>query len=50
MIAWLRKKTARPNQSSTVQHQSVRSAPAGNCPLWHDVARALEAKPKGQSK
>ena len=50
MIAWLRKKTSRPNQSTTVQHQSVRSAPAGNCPLWHDVARALEAKPKGQSK
>ena len=50
MIAWLRKKTARPNPSTTVQHQSVRSAPAGNCPLWHDVARALEAKPKGQSK
>ena len=50
MIAWLLKKTAPANQSSHAQNEPMRSAPAGNCALWHDVARALDAKPKGQSK
>ena len=50
MIAWLLKKTARLTQPATGQHEPVRAGAPGDCPLWHDVARALDAKPKGQAK
>ncbi|MCS6759796.1 MAG: hypothetical protein MO852_13285 [Candidatus Devosia euplotis] len=48
MIAWLKNllsaKTA-PMQTSTMRDTSPE-----NCALWRDVARALDAKPKGTSK
>tara|TARA_R110002124_G_scaffold109676_12_gene262928 strand:+ start:56672 stop:56818 length:147 start_codon:yes stop_codon:yes gene_type:complete len=48
MIAWLKNLVSvkpAPAQTSTRRDSSPE-----NCALWRDVARALDAKPKGSSK
>lgn len=49
MIAWLLKKLAgtKPAQRPA---NAARSIAPENCALWHDVSRALDAKPKGLGK
>jgi len=44
MIGWLLKKVA----SSTAQKpvETSRTISPENCALWHDVSRALDAKPR----
>ena len=49
MIAWLLKKVSGSNPAPR-QDNPVRSTSPENCALWHDVTRALEAKPKGLAK
>ena len=49
MIAWLLKKVAASKPAPRPQG-TVRSTSPENCALWHDVTRALEAKPKGFAK
>lgn len=44
MIGWLLKKTARPAVEKPAE--TARTASPENCALWHDVARALDAKPR----
>ncbi|UJW84375.1 hypothetical protein [Devosia sp. SL43] len=46
MIAWLMKKIA----PAPKPVQAPRSMSPENCALWRDVARALDAKPKGVIK
>ena len=47
MIGWLLKKiAANPTQQAT---QPASHAPE-RCALWHDVERALDAKPKSTAK
>jgi hypothetical protein len=48
MIGWLLKKVAA--STAPKQVETPRKASPENCALWHDVARALDAKPKGISK
>ncbi|WP_332687321.1 hypothetical protein [Devosia sp.] len=44
MIAWLKKRlVAKPAPKPQV---TTRAASPENCALWHDVARALDAKPR----
>lgn len=47
MIAWLLKKIATP---ATKPVETARTTSPENCALWHDVTRALDAKPKGAIK
>ncbi|QQR36550.1 hypothetical protein JI749_02645 [Devosia oryziradicis] len=47
MIGWLLKKVANINPKPV---ETPRQASPENCALWHDVARALDAKPKGAVK
>lgn len=47
MIAWLLKKVGSPAPKPV---ETPRSTSPENCALWHDVARALDAKPKGAAK
>jgi hypothetical protein len=47
MIGWLLKKIASAPSQQTGQPASI--APE-RCALWHDVERALEAKPKSVAK
>jgi hypothetical protein len=47
MIGWLLRKVA---NSSPKPVEPPRQASPENCALWHDVARALDAKPKGAVK
>ena len=47
MIGWLLKKVV---NSSPKPVETPRKASPENCALWHDVARALDAKPKGVAK
>lgn len=49
MIAWLLKKVAG-SKPAPRPANSARSMSPENCALWHDVSRALDAKPKGFSK
>jgi hypothetical protein len=49
MIAWLLKKVAG-TKPAPRQDNPVRATSPENCALWHDVTRALEAKPKGLAK
>lgn len=44
MIGWLLKKIAPPAAPKPVE-PIKRTAPE-NCALWHDVSRALDAKPR----
>ncbi|MDB5615590.1 MAG: hypothetical protein JWQ22_3243 [Devosia sp.] len=44
MIAWLLKKVA--NRAAQKPAQSTRTISPENCALWHDVSRALDAKPR----
>jgi hypothetical protein len=47
MIGWLLKKVA----SAPAQQPQANQAPAPErCALWHDVSRALDAKPKSATK
>ena len=46
MIGWLLKKAGKGGQSVSLK-ESGRSAPHPNCPVWNDIRRALDAKPKG---
>ena len=48
MIGWLKKRAAA--KPATPQTVSLRKPSPENCALWRDVARALDAKPKGISK
>jgi hypothetical protein len=48
MIGWLLKKVAATTAPKPVE--MPRKASPENCALWHDVARALDAKPKGITK
>jgi len=43
MIAWLLKKVAAGAEKPTASQRSV--APE-NCAIWHEVSRALDAKPR----
>jgi hypothetical protein len=49
MIGWLLRKVAGAN-SAPQPENPVRSTSPENCALWHDVTRALDAKPKGLAK
>ena len=49
MIGWLLKKVTS-SKPTPRPDDSVRSTSPENCALWHDVRRALEAKPKGLAK
>ncbi|MBU1333504.1 MAG: hypothetical protein ACK4G5_00105 [Devosia sp.] len=44
MIGWLKKRLAAKPQSKP--QVTPRVASPENCALWHDVARALDAKPR----
>ena len=44
MIAWLLKKVATSTPAKPVATQ--RKISPENCALWHDVSRALDAKPR----
>ena len=44
MIAWLKKRIA--GKPAAKPQATVRVASPENCALWHDVARALDAKPR----
>ncbi|MBU1304317.1 MAG: hypothetical protein KKF33_02205 [Alphaproteobacteria bacterium] len=48
MIGWFKKFVA--PAATTRQAVSQRPMAPENCALWRDVARALDAKPKGSSK
>ena len=48
MIGWLLKKVAATTAPKPVE--TPRQASPKNCALWHDVARALDAKPKSITK
>ena len=48
MIGWLLKKVAATTAPKLVE--TPRQTSPENCALWHDVARALDAKPKGITK
>lgn len=48
MIGWLLKKVAATTTPKPVE--TLRQTSPENCALWHDVARALDAKPKGVAK
>jgi hypothetical protein len=48
MIGWLLKKVAA--TTAPKQAETPRKTSPEHCALWHDVARALDAKPKGVSK
>jgi len=48
MIAWL--KTLLNAKPAPLQPSRMRDASPENCALWRDVARALDAKPKGSAK
>ena len=48
MIGWLLRKIA-PAPAPRPADTSRKAAPE-NCALWHDVTRALEAKPRGIGK
>ena len=48
MIGWLLKKIAPTPAPKPMD--TPRNASPENCALWHDVARALDAKPKGVVK
>ncbi len=43
MIGWLLKKTAKAQAKPVA---ATRPHEPANCPLWHDVARALDSKPR----
>jgi hypothetical protein len=47
MIGWLLKKVANATPKPV---ETPRQASPENCALWHDVARALDAKPKSAVK
>lgn len=48
MISWLKNLiNAKP---APLQPSTMRDASPENCALWRDVARALDAKPKGAGK
>ena len=49
MIGWLLKKISGSKPAPRLE-SAVRSTSPENCALWHDVTRALEAKPKGLAK
>ncbi|WP_171015678.1 hypothetical protein [Devosia sp. FKR38] len=48
MIGWFKKLAAA--KPATRPVTSLRQPSPENCALWRDVARALDAKPKGISK
>lgn len=48
MIAWLKNLIS--SKSTPTPSNGTRQASPENCALWHDVARALDAKPKGSGK
>ena len=48
MIGWLLKKIA--TAPAPAPANAPRPVAPENCALWHDVARALDAKPKGVAK
>ncbi len=48
MIGWLLKKVAAKPAQKPVE--TPRQTSPENCALWRDVARALDAKPKGVTK
>jgi hypothetical protein len=48
MIGWLLKKIATAPAAKSAD--ALRKPSPENCALWHDVARALDAKPKGAAK
>jgi hypothetical protein len=54
MIAWFKKilaaKSAPQQKPASQQIGGSRHASPENCALWRDVARALDAKPKGFGK
>jgi hypothetical protein len=47
MIGWLLKKVAAANPKPA---ETPRKPAPEQCALWHDVARALDAKPKSVTK
>ena len=47
MIGWLKKIVLASAQKPA---ETPRTMSPENCALWHDVARALDAKPKGVIK
>ena len=49
MIGWLLKKISG-SKPTPRPESTARSTSPENCALWHDVTRALEAKPKGLAK
>ena len=44
MIGWLLKKVATASAPKAIERP--RTVSPENCALWHDVARALDAKPR----
>jgi hypothetical protein len=46
MIGWLLKKVATARRPAPLRQQEPRVPSPEACAIWHDVVRALEAKPK----
>ena len=46
MIGWLLKKVAMSQPAAPARQEEQRAPSPEACAIWHDVVRALEAKPK----